>query len=223
MSGASDAASPPRTRWARLAAGWGGTAGGYAATFARLVAEGADVDGEARLADALLPRAGRVLDVGSGMGRVAAALAARGHEVVAVDPDPGMVAQARGTYPDLRVLEADVLEVDADRLGAEGLPTSFDLAVCVGNTLAYTADGTERAVLARIADLLAPTGRVLSGHHVTGRPEGARAYPVETLAADAEAAGLLVQHHFGSYELHPPGEGYAVVVLALRTPRAPRR
>ena len=84
----SDAAGPPPTRWARA----GSENAGYAATFGGLVADGADVDGEARLADALAPRGARILDVGSGMGRVAAALARRGHDVVAVEPDPALVA-----------------------------------------------------------------------------------------------------------------------------------
>ena len=61
--------SAPRTRWE--IAGEGNR--GYGAKFGRLVADGVDVDGEARLADALVGRGARILDVGSGMGRVAAA------------------------------------------------------------------------------------------------------------------------------------------------------
>ncbi len=201
---------PPPTRWALA----GDRVAGYARTFEQLLAEGADVDGEARLADALLPRGGRVLDVGSGIGRVAAALAARGHDVVGVDPDPDLVARSRARWPDLRVLAADVLEVDADRLRRAGVPAEYDLAVCVGNVLPYAAEGTEPALLGRVADLLAPGGRVLVGYHLTGRPDGARHYPVAELARDAERAGLEVQLHAGSYELHPPGDDYAVLVLA---------
>jgi SAM-dependent methyltransferase len=73
-----------RTRWALA----GSAVSGYAGTFADLVARGEDVDGEARLADAIAPRCARILDAGSGMGRVAAALRTRGHRVVAVEPDP---------------------------------------------------------------------------------------------------------------------------------------
>ena len=61
------AEGPPPTRW-QLA---GESAQGYGEHFARLVADGDDIDGEARLADALAPRGARILDVGSGMGRVA--------------------------------------------------------------------------------------------------------------------------------------------------------
>src|SRR3954468_11463893 len=77
--------------------------GGYGAHFARLISEGADIEGEARLADVLAPRGARILDAGSGMGRVGAALLARGHDVVGVDFDEEILAQSQETYPDLRL------------------------------------------------------------------------------------------------------------------------
>jgi SAM-dependent methyltransferase len=206
----SDEAAPPPTRWARS----GSATAGYAATFGGLVADGADVDGEARLADALAPRGARILDVGSGMGRVAAALARRGHDVVAVEPDPALVAQSRATYPDLDVIACDVLALDAGVLAAHGRPTAFDLVVCVGNVLVFLAEDTERRVLTRVASLLAPGGRVLAGFHLRGGPPTARTYPPAELVADAAASGLRVDLRAGSYELHPAGEEYAVWVLS---------
>lgn len=201
----------PPTRWAA-----GGSANdGYGRTFGGLVEAGEDVDGEARLADALLPRGGRVLDAGSGMGRVAAALRARGHEVVAIEPDPALVAQARRTYPGLDVVESDVLAVSAATLEAHGGPTAFDLVVLVGNVMAFVAEDTERLVLSRVAGLLATGGRVLIGFHLQGGPATARRYPPEEFVADAAAAGLRVDHRFGTYELHPPDDWYAVWVLSL--------
>lgn len=200
----------PATRWEL--AGEGNR--GYGERFAELVDSGADVDGEARLADALAPRGARVLDVGSGMGRVSAALAARGHRVVAVEPDPALVAQSRRTYPDLEVLATDILSVDADGLAAAGRPTAFDLAVVVGNVMVFLAEDTERAVLRRVRDLLAPGGRVLVGFHLRGGPASARAYSPAEFRDDVEASGLRVDLVAGSYELHPPAEDYAVWVLA---------
>ncbi|WP_171896993.1 class I SAM-dependent methyltransferase [Nocardioides marmotae] len=204
MSGPGDRPVPPATRWALA----GPARGGYAENFARLVATGADVDGEARLADALLPRGARVLDAGAGMGRVAAALRERGHEVVAVEPDPALVEQARRTYPGLEVLEADVLALSPDDVG------TFDLVVCVGNVLVFLAEGTERQVLARLRSLLRPGGRILAGFHLRGAPAAARHYPPEELVADAEAAGLRVDLRVGSYELHPANDEYAVWLLS---------
>jgi SAM-dependent methyltransferase len=200
----------PPTRWAA-----GGSANdGYGRSFARLVESGEDVDGEARLADALLPRGGRVLDVGSGMGRVAAALRARGHQVVAVEPDAALVAQSRRTYPGLDVLEADILAVTTDALEAHGGPTTFDLVVLVGNVMVFVAEDTERQVLSRVADLLAPGGRVLVGFHLQGGPATARRYPADEFVTDAAAAGLRVDLRLGTYEMHPPDDRYAVWVLS---------
>ncbi|KUG51903.1 methyltransferase type 12 [Serinicoccus chungangensis] len=173
---------------------------------ARLVAEGADVDGEARLADVLVPRGARVLDVGSGMGRVAATLQSRGHRVTAVEPDPALVEQSRRTYPGLAVTQADILEVD--------LEPGYDLVVLVGNVMAFLAEGTEREVLGRVRALLGPGGRVLVGMHQRGGPDHARRYPPEELEADALACGLDVDLRAGSYELHPPGPDYSVWVLS---------
>lgn len=198
------------TRWGLA----GQAIAGYGRAFGRMVAEGDDVEGEARLADALLGRGSTVLDVGSGMGRVAAALAARGHRVVAVEPDPALVAQSHRTYPDLEVLAADILGVDAARLAARGWPTEFDLAVLVGNVMVFLAEGTERAVLRRVRDLLAPRGRVLVGFHPVDGPAAARDYDPDEFVADAEAAGLRVDLRAGTYELHPPAHGYAVWVLS---------
>jgi SAM-dependent methyltransferase len=196
--------STPPTRW-QLA---GAANRGYGETFAQRVAEGADVDGEARLADALVPRQARILDIGSGMGRVSAALAARGHHVVATEPDAALRAQSRVTYPDLAVLPHEALGLEPAELG------DFDLVVVVGNVMIFLGEGTERPVLERVRDLLAPDGRVLVGFHLTAVKSGSRTYPADEFVADATAGGLRVVHRFGSYELDEPVEDYAVWVLA---------
>lgn len=202
--------STPPTRWEL--AGEANT--GYGRTFADLVAGGEDVDGEARLADALVPREARILDAGSGMGRVAAYLSRRGHRVVAAEPDPALVEQSRRTYPAVPVLESDILDLTHASLAAHGGPTAFDLVVCVGNVLVFLAEDTERDVLRRLATLLAADGRVLVGFHLADAPEAARSYPPAEFVADAEAAGLRVDHRFGSYDLRPPVEEYAVWLLS---------
>lgn len=194
----------PPTRW-ELA---GEATRGYGEHFAELVESGADVDGEARLADALVPRHARVLDVGSGMGRTAAALVRRGHEVVATEPDPALREQSRRTYPDLDPLPHEALALDPAEVGA------FDLVVAVGNVMIFLGEGTERAVLARFRELLSPGGRVLAGFHLQAVKSGSRTYPASEFVADAVSAGLAVDHRFGSYELHPPADDYAVWVLS---------
>jgi SAM-dependent methyltransferase len=197
--------SLPPTRW-ELA---GEDNRGYGKHFADLVARGEDIDGEARFADVLVPRGARILDVGSGMGRVAAALRARGHHVVATEPDPALRAQSRATYPDLEVLPHQALALDPAEHG------TFDLVVLVGNVMVFLGEGTEVAVLERVRDLLGATGRAAIGFHLAADKAGSRStYPAEEFVADATAAGLRIEHRFGSYELHAPNDEYAVWVLS---------
>ncbi len=200
------AEGPPPTRWSLA----GGRTRGYGEHFARLVGAGEDVDGEARLADALLPRGGRVVDVGSGMGRVGESLRRRGHTVVATEPDADLRLQSQATYPMLEVLPHEALALEPAEVGV------FDLVVAVGNVMVFLGEDTERGVLTRFRELLAPGGRVLLGFQPLAVMPGSRAYPVGEAVADAEAAGLVLDHRFGSYELHPPVDDYAVLVLSAR-------
>lgn len=197
----------PLTRWEL------GSTTGYARRFADLIADGKDVVGEARLADTLVRRGARVLDAGSGMGRIGAALRASGHEVVAVEKDPELVAESRRRYPDLPVTESDLLALTPAELGA------FDLVVLVGNVIVLLAPDTEQRLLVTLRDLLAPGGRILVGFHPYGGHGSARDYPYDAFAADVRASGLAVQHRFGSYELAAPSEEYVVAVL-VREPAA---
>lgn len=200
----------PPTRWAL-----GGAKNvGYGERFAELLAQGKDVDGEARLADTLVDRGSWILDAGSGMGRVGGYLQARGHRVLAAEPDPALVEQSRVTYPDLAVVPLEILALTPEAVSAAGGPTGFDLVVCVGNVLTFTADGTEVAVLERLRELLAPTGRILAGFHLSGGPASARPYSPDAFIADATSAGLTVDHRFGGYDLRPVDDQYAVWILS---------
>lgn len=181
-----------------------------------LEADGADVDGEARLADTLIPRGARVLDAGAGTGRVGAALASRGHDVTAVEKDRDLIARSRRDHPDLAVVEADLLDLSPDLLAGHERPTAYDLVVAVGNVLIFLADGTERDVLRTLRAVLAPGGRILIGLDLDGHRDGSRAYPLDQLRADVAAADLEVQLHVGTYDLQPPGLDYAVLVLIRR-------
>ena len=178
-----------------------------------LTTDGVDVDGESRLADALIPRGARVLDAGAGTGRVGAALQARGHDVTAVEKDPDLLARARGDHPDLAVVPADLLDLNAELLTEHARPTAYDLVVAVGNVLVFLADGTEREVLRALSAVLAPDGRILVGLDLDGHRDGSRAYPLDELRADVAAAGLTIQLHAGTYDLRPATDTYAVLVL----------
>ncbi|KGN33303.1 type 12 methyltransferase [Knoellia sinensis KCTC 19936] len=201
----------PPTRWAL----GGGGARGYGPRFAELVAQGEDIDGEARLADALVPRGARILDAGAGMGRVTAALRARGHDVTGIEPDPYLVEQSERTYPGLGLLPLDILETTPAALSEHERPTAYDLVVAVGNVFILLAEGTEVQALTRLRTLLGPRGRLLIGFHLTAGPAGSRTYSPDEFTRDAEAAGLTVDQRFGTYELHPANEEYAVWLLSV--------
>jgi SAM-dependent methyltransferase len=192
---------------------------GYGRHFAELISAGADIDGEARLADVLAPRGARILDAGSGMGRVGAALRRAGHDVVGVDLDAALIEQSRATYPDLPVVQARLEQLDAGFLAERGLPTAYDLVVCVGNVMVLLADGSERAVLERFRDLLAPGGRVLLGFSLVGTPPRSRVYPAAEFEADVAAAGLAVESRHATFDLVPFDPEGDFAVWVLRSPQ----
>jgi len=67
------------------------------------------------LIELLDPRPGeRVLDLGSGTGQLAGAIAARGAEVIGLDRSAKMVAQARANFPGIRFDEADARSFTLD-------------------------------------------------------------------------------------------------------------
>ncbi|MFE7414746.1 class I SAM-dependent methyltransferase [Streptomyces laurentii] len=191
-----------RTRWQEA-----GNSENFGKRFADLVSVGEDIDGEARLADTLLPRGARVLDAGAGMGRVTSALLRRGHEVVAIEPDETLVRQAREIYPGLPIKKRDILG-----LGPEDGP--FDLVVCVGNVMIYLAEGTEIEALRAMRAVLGENGRILVGFHLRDQPPHAHAYTAAEFEADLAAAGLRVDLRAGTYQLHPANEAYGVWVLS---------
>ncbi|MGC4896689.1 class I SAM-dependent methyltransferase [Micromonospora sp. DT31] len=181
----------------------------YVDRFRQLAAEGADLAGEARLLDALVPPGARVLDAGCGTGRVAAALAARGHTAVGVDADPTLVEAARADHPGPRFLVADLAELD---LPAQGEAEPFDAAVLAGNVMVFVAPGTERAVLGRVAAHVRPDGLVVVGFGTD------RGYPVADLDADAVAAGLRPEHRFATWDLRPWRDDAEFAVTVFRRP-----
>jgi len=179
----------------------------YVERFRRMAADGADLAGEARFVDAMLPRGARVLDAGCGPGRVGAELAARGHTVVGVDVDPVLVEAARTDHPgpDWRV--GDLADLD---LPAEGVAEPFDVVVCAGNVLTFLAAGTEVEVLRRFRAHLAPGGRAVVGFGT------ARGYAPDQFVADLKEAGLRVDVALATWDLRPwtPDADFLVAVLS---------
>lgn len=177
----------------------------YVDRFRTMAAEGADLAGEARLIDALVPPASRVLDAGCGPGRIGAVLHGRGHTVVGVDVDPVLIEAARADHPGPRWEVADLSTLD--------LPDEepFDIAVLAGNVMVFVAPGTEVEVLRHVAAQVRPGGRIVTGFHTD------REYTVEAFDADIETAGLALQQRFGTWDLVPfgPEATFAVSILAV--------
>ena len=126
----------------------------------RFVGELADKPLDRGLLDgfAALVGGGRVLDVGTGPGQIAAYLAQRGVDVEGVDLSPAMIAQARERFPELAFRVGDMLalaDIDASIAGM----TAFYAIVHL------TPDQVEAAAR-EWARVLAPGGRVLVSFHV---------------------------------------------------------
>src|SRR5436853_2946857 len=102
----------------------------YIERFRKMAAAGHDLDGEARLVDAMVPRHARVLDAGCGPGRVGGALAEAGHHVVGVDVDRTLIEAAERDPPGPRWIVGDLAGLD---LSVHGVTESFDVIVCAGN------------------------------------------------------------------------------------------
>lgn len=111
----------------------------YIERFRAMAASGADLVGEARFIDAMVPRGARILDAGCGPGRHGGYLAQAGHDVVGVDVDPVLIAAAEEDFPGPTWLVGDLAELD---LPTRGITEGFDAILCAGNVMAFLAPST---------------------------------------------------------------------------------
>lgn len=196
---------PSANLWTEAVRGNPDHARGYAERWRRIEASGKDIYGEARLIDAMAPRAARLLDAGCGTGRLGGYLARAGHDVVGVDLDPHLIEVAREDHPGARWEVGNLAELDLR--DEAGRPEQFDLQLCAGNVLTFLAGSERRPALARLAAHLAPEGRLVVGFGLD------RGYDLGDFETDAEAGGLRLQQRFSTWELHPASEGFLVGVL----------
>jgi SAM-dependent methyltransferase len=196
-----------QSAWTRLTQSDPGHSAAYVERFRTMAARGADLAGEARLVDAMLPRRARVLDAGCGPGRVGAFLAAAGHEVVGVDGDPVLIAAAEEDHPGPRWIVGDLAELD---LPALGIRDAFDAIVCAGNVMTFLAPGTREEVLRRLRAHLRPDGRAVFGFGA------GRGYEFHEFLEDARAAGLVPDLLLSTWHLHPFTDASDFLVAVLR-------
>jgi SAM-dependent methyltransferase len=179
----------------------------YIQRFKDLASAGHDLVGEARLVDAMLPRRSRVLDAGSGTGRISGYLSEVGHEVVGVDGDPVLVATAEREHPGAQFLVGDLAELD---LPAAGVREPFDLVVCAGNVVTFLAESTRVEVLRRLRSHVVADGRAAIGFGA------GRGYDFDDFLADAAAAGWAPDLLLSTWDLRPFTADSDFLVAVLR-------
>jgi SAM-dependent methyltransferase len=136
----------------------------------------------------LIPTApSRVLDVGAGTGRDAAALAALGHTVVAVEPTPELRAHGQRLHGAAAITWIDDALPDLDKVTARG--ERFDLVLLTAVWMHLDPGQRERA-MARIAGLLQPRGLVTLLLRHGPVPTGRRMFDVS-----AAETRVLAEHH----------------------------
>jgi SAM-dependent methyltransferase len=119
-----------------------------------------DVDGiEAVLVQHGAPKPARIVDLGCGDGRVAVALAVRGHHVTGLDYSASMLAAARDRAAQFG---ADIELVEADVRAAHQHVTGVDVALSWYTSFGYFDDtADDLAALESAREALAPGGLLL--------------------------------------------------------------
>ncbi|MEO6988272.1 MAG: class I SAM-dependent methyltransferase [Aquihabitans sp.] len=184
----------------------------YIERFRTMAAEGVDLEGEARLINAMVAPGSRLLDAGCGPGRTSGALHRWGHTVVGVDADPKLIEAAQIDQPGPTFVVADLADLDLTSAG-HGEP--FAAAVLAGNVIAFIAPDTEADVLRHVANHVVDDGFIAVGFHISK-------LAIDLFEKAVADAGLAFEHRFATWDLkawHPDAD---FVVAILRRPSALR-
>lgn len=180
----------------------------YIERFRSMERGGADLVGEARLIDAMVPRGARILDAGCGPGRVGGYLARAGHTVVGVDVDPVLIDAAEQDHPGPSWLVGDLAQLD---LPARGIAEPFDVIVSAGNVMTFLAPSTRVRVLSRLKAHLNPNGRAVIGFGA------GRDYEFTDFLDDTEKAGFETDLLMATWDLRPFSDDSDFLVAILRS------
>ena len=178
----------------------------------RMEARGEWVHGEADLVCSFEP--GSVLDAGCGTGRVAIELDRRSIDVVGVDMDPRMLAEARSKAPRVPWILGDLADVAVAGPG-DSATRGFDVVVMAGNVMVFVEIGAEAAVVANMARHLAAGGRLVAGFQLGLTPLTLADY--DRFAA---ASGLELEHRWSTWDREPYDGGNYAVTVHRRPPAA---
>ena len=159
----------------------------YQARIDAVAESGIDMHGEAALVSSFHPKS--VLDAGCGTGRVAIELARQHLEVLGVDVDASMIAEARRLAPELEWIQADLVSLTLDR--------EFDVVVLAGNVPLFCPDKSRAALLRACASHLGPDGVMIVGFQLN------RGYRLEDLDGALEGAGLSLSDRWSTWDREP--------------------
>ncbi|HET6711275.1 class I SAM-dependent methyltransferase [Amycolatopsis sp.] len=158
-----------------------------------VTADGSPVDvylllppnGEAEIVHAAVPPGASILELGSGAGRVTHPLIELGHEVVAVDDSPSMLAHVRA-------------ETVCARIGDLRLGRAFDAVLLASHLVNTERDEDRHALLAAATRHLDPGGQLIVEWHppewfdTVAAGQGGRLGEVEIELADVVRDGDLL-------------------------------
>lgn len=157
----------------------------------------------------LFPRKpAKVADVGAGTGRDAAWFAAKGHDILAIEPVRELreAGQALHAMANIRWLDDRLPDLDAVPAGER-----FDLITLCG-VWQHLTDADRAVAMPRLAMLAAPDGRlVMSLRHGPGAASR-RVYPVspDLTVAMAAACGLQLIRRQGAQSIQPGNRAMGV-------------
>lgn len=172
----------------------------YQARFDSLAERGVDVHGEASLVRTLDP--GSVLDAGCGTGRVAIELARHGIDVVGVDFDASMIAEARHRAPRLEWIVADLATLDLGR--------AFDVVVLAGNVPLFCPESRREALVEACAAHVASGGSMVAGFQLD------RGYGLEDYDSACQESGLTLANRWATWDRRPFTAEYRYAVSVHR-------
>lgn len=144
----------------------------YAAKMRRHIADGTDLEVDARFVDMLARRGSTVLDVGCGTGAAVSGLRARVHAAFGIDPTPEVLRVALDNFCPDWFRSLGVEGVTPQRLAELGIPHSYDVILMSGNVPAFLPVGSLRHTFAQVEELLKDGGLFVIGtsSHVRGGP-----------------------------------------------------